>query len=107
MAVFTDRIDVDVKISLYEYGFIRNPLTNKTVMCVNTADYLYGGQKPKVKVLYISQDGVLERLEEMEDGFFSYIGENKEDVMGDTMINSDDLTYLIMTMNTYDGSWEI
>ena len=103
MAVFTDRIDVDAHISLYEYGIIRNPKTGKTVMCTNTGDYLWGGQKPKVKILNISRDDVLDQLCEMDEGFFSYIGENKQDVIHDSAVYDEDLSYIIMTMNEYDG----
>ena len=103
MTVFTDKVDVDGKISLYEYGIIRDPKTNKTVMCINTGDYLWGGQKPEVKILNISQDDVLEQLYEMEEGFFSYIGQNRDDVIQDTFRYDDNLSYLIMTMNVYNG----
>ena len=83
MTVFTDKVDVDEKISLYEYGVIRDPLTGKTILCTNTSDYLWDGNKPKIQVQYIDFIDVLEALQEVDDHYFDYIGSTRENEIND------------------------
>jgi hypothetical protein len=102
MTVFTDKVDVDGKISLYEYGVIRNPKTNKTVICLNAVnDYFYEGIVPKVKVTYISYDDVSEALEEVDDEFYAFIGSTKEIEYNE--LNNDYLTGIILALNMWNG----
>jgi hypothetical protein len=103
MTVSTDKVDVDEKISLYEYGVIRNPKTGKTVLCTNTNDYLYEGAKPKVKVMYISLDDVFEKLNEVDIGFYSWIGSSKIQVMLSIAYNN--LAIYINMLNNWNGSF--
>ena len=102
--VFSDRIDVDVKTSLYDYGFIRNPLTGKTVICFNTYKYMYDGSNPEVRVQYIDFDEVYGLLEEVSDYFYDYIGELKEQVLRE--LHNDNLTPLIYALNDYNGCYD-
>ncbi len=104
MTVFTDKIDVNEKISLYEYGFIRNPMTGKTVICSNLADHLYNGAKPKVRIQYISFDDVYEYLEDENDSFYEYLSNSKEQVLRE--LDNDNLVPLIYALNQYGGVYE-
>ena len=104
MTVFTDKIDVNEKISLYEYGFIRNPKTGKTVICSNLGNYLYGKAKPKVRVEYINFDEVYESLEDEDDGFYQFLGDSKEQVLRE--LHNDNLVPLIHALNQYGGYYE-
>lgn len=101
MAVFTDKVDVDEKISLYEYGVIRNPLNGKTVLCTNSADYLYGDANPKVVVEYVSKEDVEEALEDVDDSFFEFIDSDREYELN--YLDNDDLAGLISTLNNWNG----
>jgi len=79
---YTDRIDVNTQISLYEYGIIRNPVNGKTIICKNYFMEHTKEHKPEIYSIFITFEEVKEVLEfEMKEGFFDYIGENKETVL--------------------------
>ena len=112
MRVFTDRIDYNTKISLYEYKIIRNPKTDKCVICTNTyeldtsfGDMMDDSPKPKVRVEYISFDDVHEALEDVDDGYFDFISSTKETEL--KLLHNNKLTYHIFSINQYDGSFEL
>jgi hypothetical protein len=73
-------MDVSTKISLYEYGIIRNPENDKCVFCTNLheLDVSFGDilnrAKPRIRVERISFDDVKEALEDVEHEFFEFIG---------------------------------
>ena len=103
----TDRVDANDKISLYEYGILRNPETNKTVFCINThelnADFgeIDRKVKPRIKISYISLDDVIEALEDVEEGYFSFIGSDRKTELEE--ISDEYLTIHILSLNMYNG----
>ena len=112
MEVFTDRMDASIKISLYEYQIIRNPKTDKCVICTNThemdvsfGDLLDESIKPKVRVEYISFDDVHEALEEASEGYFNFIGSTKEKEL--KLLDNDYLTMSIFSLDQYNGYFEL
>ena len=107
MEVFTDRMDASIKISLYEYQIIRNPKTDKCVICTNTheMDLMDETIKPKVRVEYISFDDVHEALEEASEGYFNFIGSTKEKEL--ESLNNNYLTMSIFSLDQYNGYFQL
>lgn len=112
MTVFTDKMDVSTQISLYEYGIIRNPKTNKCVVCTNVSelnssfgDLSNGSTKPRIRVVYIDFDDVQEALEDVSLGYFSYIGRYKDTVLAE--LDDDYLTAHIYLLEQYCGYFEL
>ena len=107
MEVFTDRMDASIKISLYEYQIIRNPKTDKCVICTNTheMDLVDETIKPKVRVEYISFDDVHEALEEASEGYFNFIGSTKEKEL--ELLDNDHLTMSIFSLDQYNCYFEL
>ena len=107
MEVFTDRMDASIKISLYEYQIIRNPKTDKSVICTNTHEMDLADEtiKPKVRVEYISFDDVHEALEEASEGYFNFIGSTKEKEL--ELLDNDHLTMSIFSLDQYNGYFQL
>ena len=110
MEKFTDKVDVDTNTSLYEYGFIRNPKTNKCVVCTNLheldvsfGDLMEDSIRPKVRVFYLGYDAVKEVLEEAEDGYFDFIGSGKEKEL--EYLNNEHLANTITSLEAYNGAF--
>ena len=101
----TDRMDVSFDISLHEYGIVRNPITNDTVFCLNpTDDFPEDDYKYEYSNFNISIENVEEALEESEDGFFDYIGQNRIDIINE--LHNSDLSHLIFSLNQYNGYFD-
>lgn len=110
MGKFTDKMDVSTKISLYEYKIIRNPKTDKCVICTNTyeLDCEFDGPplgKPKVRVEYIDFDEVKEALEEVVGGYFDFIGSTREEELKN--LDNNYLTYHVFSLDQWDGSFQL
>ncbi len=101
--MFSDMIDVTMTISLFEYGFIRNPKTDKTIICLNpSSEYHTKENKPIIKTMFISFDEVKEALIDAEKGFYNFIGiEDKEKYIEN--LDNDYLTGDIMSLDMYNG----
>jgi len=97
MTKYTDRVDESVSISLHEYGGIRDPKTNKTVLMV----YKYNNPNKKAVTIFISKEDVLEAIEEQDSGYFSYIDETYNEVIDN--LNNDYLSFYITSLNDYNG----
>ena len=98
---FTDRVDADFDISLYDYGVVRNPKNDMTLIGRKPGD---DGSYTDYTVMYISFDDVKDVIENtMEDGFFDYIGETKEEVLSN--LDNDTLAIYIQSINSYNGWW--
>ena len=100
---FTDGVDVSFEISLFEYGIIRNPKTCETVFCHNRHLDPETLKDADLDCQIITIEEVKSILEEQTEGFFSFIGSDKE-----TEINSLDNNYLsgiISSIDSYDGSF--
>ena len=113
---FSDRMDVDLKISLYEYSIIRNPKTDKCIICTNVSeldDNISFGDiidkdkaiKPNIKVQFISFSDVKEQLESASNGYFDFIGSDKKQELKD--LNNNFLTHHIFSLWQYNGSFEL
>jgi hypothetical protein len=103
MTVFTDKLDISSQISLYEYGVIRNPKTNKCVICTNWGDLNLPEWtvKPKVRVVYIDLDEVEGALLDINDGFFDFIGSTRSKEL--KVLNNENLAYHIFSLNQWEG----
>jgi len=106
MTVFTDRMDDSTHISLYEYGIIRNPKTNKCVVCTNRNEELYENSlKPIVKVFWLDFDDVKEALGEAEDGYFNFIGSTRKEEL--RSLDNNFLTGHIHSLEMYNGAFDL
>jgi hypothetical protein len=108
---FTDKVDVTTTISLYEYGIIRNPKTDKCIICINTHELEANwGQldadsiKPIIRIDHISLEDVKEGLEEMKQGYFDFIGSTKKEELH--ALDNEYLSHHITSMNQYNGYFD-
>lgn len=99
--IYTDRTDVTFEIALHECGIVRNPDNDDTMFCINVTD----GHDPEYDYKYSHQDisleDVKEALEEAPNGYFSFIGSDR-----DTEINGLDNKFLalhIFSLNQWAG----
>ena len=100
--MFSDRLDVSYKESLYEYGIIRNPETNKTILCINAGQEHNKKNPPQIRSTYITLEEVKEALEEAPSGYWSYIGGWKVNEL--QMLNNENLSHHIFSLWHYNGS---
>ena len=101
---YSDRTDVNTIISLFEQGAIRNPETDKTIFCINCSDNEHSIDNPPVIVsTFISIEDVHEVLCEIEDGYFSFVGQSKKEVLNN--LSNRYLTGEIMSINMYNGAF--
>ena len=112
MERFTDRIDASTKISLYEYNLIRNPKTDKVVYCTNCyeldtswGDLMEDSVKPIVKTTHINLDDVREALEDVDEGYFDFIGSSREEDLSD--LDNNYLSHHIFSLNQWNGYFEM
>jgi hypothetical protein len=103
--VYTDRVDVTMEISLFEYGIIRNPETNECLFCT-----LYTNEEPEdnqlvqLKSCDVSVSDVRDYLiDESSKGFFTYIGSDLKTEL--ERLDNNNLAHIINTINAYDGWW--
>ena len=101
---YTDRVDVTIEISLLEYGIIRNPKTNECIFCITrTCEWEMEDDDKSIELQHrdISIDDMKEYLEEWaSDGFFSFIGSDKQKEL-DQLDNN--FAHLIQSITMYDG----
>lgn len=106
---YTDRIDVNMEISLLEYGIIRNPTTNRVIFARpkndqsiesdNYNDYLYDYTD-------YTTDDLLSDITDQDQGFFSYIGIDKRSYI--RMIHEADnqITVFIQDLYSYSNPFD-
>lgn len=104
---FADRVDVNYKISLLEYGVIRNPDSGFTIFSrrkirteegsENFRDYHYDWS-------IIEKQDVLDELEDMPKGFYDCVGTPKEKYLAE--ISEDYLAHVIMDLQSYCNPWD-
>ena len=100
---YNDRIGRTTTISLYDYGLIRDPKTNKVIVCLNPqSDEHTKENPPKIKVTFIEFDDVKEVLQDIDNGYFDFIGSDRQTEI-DTLHNNY-LATTIMLVNQYNGS---
>lgn len=98
---YTDTIDMSQDISLYEYGIARNPNTNDTFIGIdvdNEGNYILFDR------IDITIEDVKEALEDVSDGFYSFIGATKEDELEN--LNNNYLSVNINSLNMYCGKFK-
>jgi len=102
---YTDRMDVSIEISLFEYGIIRNPQTNE-VLFYNGDSEPRDDQRISLDNHDISLADVRGYLiDESSQGFFSYIGSDlKKELDG---LDNKYLAGSIHSINQYDGYFRI
>ena len=99
---YTDGVDISIEISFFEYGIIRNPKTNKVLYrslrpyCLTDGVDIFGYDWTNVEI-----NDVIEALEEIENGFYDYIGSDKETEL--KHLDNEDLSYIISSINNYNG----
>ena len=99
---FTDGIDADSKISLYEYGWLRNPANDKTLVCLNPSSVEHSKENPPdIRVVHISLEDVKEALEEAGDGYYSFIGSDKETELKG--LCNEYLIHFVQSLSMYNG----
>jgi len=100
---YTDRIDVNFDITLHEYGVIRNPKTDHTIFCLNPCDNYEMNEdfEYEYEKTFITLEDVREILEEIEDGYFSFIGSDKNTEI--VNLDNDCLSHHIQSINQYNG----
>ena len=107
----TDRMDVSFEISLYEYGIVRNPLTNDTVFFLDTVDNYEiseHGENDDTENMCssfdISIDDVREALADAESGYFHFIGSDREREIKN--LDNNNLSLHIFSLNQYNGHFD-
>jgi hypothetical protein len=100
---YSDRVDVDFDTALLEYGFARNPKTDHVLISRPRLDTPSDSEEYSdynFDWTEISREDVLEALEDMEPGFWSFIGQdnyNPQEVTNDFLAN------WISSIDSYDG----
>ena len=99
---YTDRMDVSLEISLYDYGVIRNPKSNRTIMGIGVNSNC---EYNEFDFTYIGMAEVKSHLEEIEDSFFSFVGaDSKEQYINE--LDNECLSHVIHSINMYDGHFK-
>ncbi len=98
--IFTDTVDIDFRVSFFEYGIARNPKNNFVIYS------LLGATEETIN--NYSYDYTIVRIEEIivaindiEQGFFDYIGQEKEACLKE--LSNNYLSYWILSLNSYNG----
>ena len=97
---FEDTVDVSIEISLFEYGIIRKKSDGFTLLCTadSTRPFSFG-------VTTIQDDDIRNAIQEMEEGFYSYIDTNKDEyiqLFNEAVKNNKNLTSFIQDIRQYD-----
>lgn len=73
--------DVNPEISLFEYGLLWHPKSGTAIMTY--PDYVWDEMEaePLFEVQEIHIEEIIDVVEDMDDGFFSFIGEDKEEYL--------------------------
>lgn len=106
-AGFTDGTDVSPEIALFEYGMLRNPATDETIMAsgdVQSGEVAFTLDDKKFDIVHISLDDVKVALEEAAEGFFKFIGSTKEEELKN--LSKDYVSGTVHSLNMYNGYWD-
>ena len=100
---YTDRVDVTMEISLFEYGIIRNPKDDSCIFC-----NFFCNEEPdddheiQLNHTWVSLANVKDYLiDESSKGFFSYIGSDLKTEL--ERLDNNNLAHIICSINAYDG----
>ena len=101
--IYTDRVDVTIEISLFEYGILRNP---KDDSCIFN-NYLTNEEPDDDKEIELNHTWVSLAdvrgylIDESSKGFFDYIGSDLETEL--ERLDNNWLAPIINSINSYDG----
>jgi len=100
---YTDRVDVSMEISLFEYGIIRNPETNECIFNKYlTNEEPDDDEQIELNYVNVSLTDVRDYLiEDTCQGFFSYIGSDLKTEL--ERLDNNNLSHIINSINSYDG----
>lgn len=107
---FTDRTDVNAEISLFDQGCIRNSETNKTLFPQVSYDGLYIVPSEdddfdindiRINIDYITFEDVKEELKTVDEGYFSFIGSDRQTELA--LLDNNYLSNHIQSLNMYNG----
>jgi hypothetical protein len=100
---YTDRVDVSMVISLFEYGIIRNPETNECIFSrFLTNEEPDDDHEIELNYVDVSLTDVRDYLiEDTCQGFFSYIGSDLKTEL--ERLDNNNLAHIINSINSYDG----
>lgn len=100
---YTDRVDVTIEISLFEYGILRDPESNE---CLFNDEFRNEEPEDDCPVQLKSCDvsvadvrGYL--IDDSCKGFFSYIGSDLKTELD--RLDNNNLAHIISSINSYDG----
>lgn len=100
---YTDGVDIDPMISLFEYGILRDPKTSECIFCAFITNEEPDDDKEIelkfIEVTFAEVRGYL--IDESVQGFFSYIGSDLETEL--ERLDNDMLALTICSINMYDG----
>jgi len=100
---YTDRVDVTIEISLFEYGILRDPKDDACIFC----NFLCNEEPDddheiQLNHTWVSLTDVRDYLiDESSKGFFDYIGSDLETELDN--LDNDNLAFIINSINSYDG----
>lgn len=102
---YTDRVDVSIEISLFEYGILRDPKTNNCILLRDKTNNWEMEENNK-SIHLISNEVTLSDVkdylkEDADDRFFSYIGSDLETEL--KRLDNDNLAHIINSINQWDG----
>jgi len=98
---YTDKTDTTTAIALFEYGQLRRPDTGKTIFCLNPNEEHTKDNKPIIATITILLNDVKEALNEVDDGYFSFIGSERDTELDS--LDNDYLTGHIRSLNMWNG----
>lgn len=102
---YTDKEDVSTKISIFEYGIVRNPDTNDVLFAMPTdrIELVEGWEEPEYMFDWATIDikDVGEALEDAPNDFYDYIDMTRKKVL--ESLNNKWLTTWIQGLNQYRG----
>lgn len=77
-------IDASIEESLYQYGLVYNPTTNHAIISSVSGD--------KFDHTYIDCHDIKDALERMEDGFYSFVGDERRQSYFQSLEEADDVS---------------
>lgn len=96
---FTDGVDINPEVSLFEYGILRNPKTEKTILVLTDGEQVFG-----IDYIEVSLNDVKTQLKNIEPKFFDFIGTPKETLLLNLAANY--LASIISSLMAYHNPWD-
>ncbi len=98
---FIDIQDKDPEISFLEYNTMRNPWTNRVILCGPSI----GGNRYALASTSVTFEEIKEDIEYISEAFFRYCGIEKKEVIKN--LENTKLSYWINTVNQWNGGYRI